>query len=241
MKSSPYTSSVFLFFLLGCLVAVSEAATFTCNATTTATCQSIIGYVSTNASTYGNVSSLFQVPLASILGANNLSVTTSGTTTVKAGATVKVPVPCLCTMGTGRSDHIPVYTVQSGDWLDAIARYKFDLFVNSSEIANANNISDPNKIFVGQELWIPLPCSCDPVEGNTVVHLAYRVVSGNSVASIAEMFGTTESTLLKLNGISDPTSLQAEQILDVPLQGTKFIRTRFNFSLAPKFVQWFIT
>ncbi|KAJ4802919.1 hypothetical protein LUZ62_015485 [Rhynchospora pubera] len=219
MKSTPYTTSgLLLLFLLSCLAAVSEAATFTCNATATATCQSIINFKFANASTYGNISSLFQVPLASILGANNLPYTTSSTGTVPGNTTVKIPVPCRCTNGVGRSDQIPVYIVQSGDDLDAIARYKFDQFINYTEIGNVNNISDTSLIQIGQKLWIPLPCSCDPVEEKKVMHLAYQVASGNSVAGIAAMYGTTESTLLKLNGISDPKLLQAEQILDVPLQ-----------------------
>jgi LysM repeat protein len=227
MKSS---SSAFLLFLLGFLVAVSKAATFTCNATATATCKSIIGYVSTNASTYGNISSLFQVSLTSIISENNLSSVTSNSTTVSAGATVKVPIPCLCANGTGRSDRIPVYTIQPGDGLYTISSNKFDLFANYTEIANANNISDPNKIEAGKTLYIPLPCSCDPVNGKKVMHLAYHVESGNTTAGIAAMYGTTESTLLKLNGISDPKSLMADQILDVPLEaGTKFISTRFSY------------
>ncbi|KAJ1693641.1 hypothetical protein LUZ63_010339 [Rhynchospora breviuscula] len=41
------------------------------------------------------------------------------------------------------------------------------------------------------------------------------------MASIATMYGTNESTLLELNGISDPKSLQPKQILDVPLQVCK--------------------
>jgi LysM repeat protein len=217
MKSS---SSAFLFFLLGCLVAVSDAATFTCNATATATCKSIIGYVS-NASTYGNISSLFQVSLTSIISENNLSSATSNSTTVLEGAMVKVPIPCLCTNGMGRSDRIPVYTIQPGDGLYVIST-KFDIFVNYTEIATANNISDPNKIEAGKSLYIPLPCSCDPVNGKKVMHLAYQVESGNTTAGIAAMYGTTESTLLKLNGISDPKSLKAGDILDVPLEaGTR--------------------
>lgn len=218
MKSSLHTSPAFLLLLLGCLVAVSEAATFTCNATTSTTCLSVIGYVSTNTSTYGKISAFFQVPLSSILGANDLLITTPGTTTVSAGSTVKIPVPCLCTKGIGRSNHMPNYTIESGDGLDAIARVKFDNFINYTEIADANDIPDPNKIMAGDTIWIPLPCSCDPVEEQKVVHLAYKVKSGDNTSYIATTFGTSESTLLKLNGISDPKSLQADQILDVPMK-----------------------
>ncbi|KAJ3681950.1 hypothetical protein LUZ60_014523 [Juncus effusus] len=215
MSSSPAAASILL-LICGLMVA-SQAVTFTCNTPTTATCQSLIGYVSTNATTYENITSLFQVSFSALLGANNLS-NASKSDIVKAGSTVRIPIPCKCSQGIGQSNKVPVYTVVAGDDLDAIARNKFDQFVNYTEIATANNISDPSLIQIGQKLWIPLPCSCDEVEGETVAHLAYQVAAGNSVDSIAAEFGTTESTLLKLNGIANPKSLQADQILDVPLK-----------------------
>jgi LysM repeat protein len=46
-----------------------------------------------------------------------------------------------------------IYTVQIGDTLSSIAsRYK----ISRSELMQANNLSDPNLIFVAQELTIPL-------------------------------------------------------------------------------------
>ncbi|OAY65547.1 Chitin elicitor-binding protein, partial [Ananas comosus] len=111
--------------------------------------------------------------------------------------------------------------VKAGDTLDAIARGTFAGFVTSGEIAAANNLSDPNRVAVGQQLYVPLPCSCDAVGGEEVVHYAHAVAAGSSVARIAAEFGTTEETLMRLNGIKDPNGLQAGQILDVPLRGTE--------------------
>ncbi|OAY65437.1 Chitin elicitor-binding protein [Ananas comosus] len=71
---------------------------------------------------------------------------------------------------------------------------------------------------VGDKLWIPLPCSCDPVGGEAVVHLGYSVPHGSTVEGIAEEFGVDNATLMEINGIADPSKLQAEQILDVPLR-----------------------
>lgn len=51
-----------------------------------------------------------------------------------------------------------------------------------------------------------------------VVHYAHVVAAGSSITGIATAFGTTEDTLMKLNGITDPKSLQAGQVLDVPLR-----------------------
>ncbi|KAJ3681951.1 hypothetical protein LUZ60_014524 [Juncus effusus] len=215
MSSSPDTTTILL--LLCCLMVASQAVTFKCTSSTV-TCQSLIGYVFANTTTYANITSLFQVSFSDLLGTNNLSLTTSKSDMVKAGSTVRIPIPCKCSEGIGQSDQIPVYTVVAGDGLDAIARYKFDQFVNDTEIATANNISDPTNIDIGQKVWIPLPCSCDEVEEEPVMHLAYQVAAGNTVDTIAVEFNTTESTLLKLNGIDDPKSIQADQILDVPLK-----------------------
>lgn len=80
-------------------------------------------------------------------------------------------------------------------------------------------MKDVNVIYKGQRLWIPLPCSCDDVDGKEVVHLGHVVKQGSSVGEIAAEFGTTEETILRLNGIADAKMLQAGKVLDVPLKG----------------------
>lgn len=86
------------------------------------------------------------------------------------------------------------------------------------QIQSVNNIPDANDIDIGQKLWIPLPCSCDQVDGETVVHYGHLVAAGNTVSGIAEQFNTTESTLLNLNRMNNSADLLADSILDVPLK-----------------------
>ncbi|KAF9608796.1 hypothetical protein IFM89_011565 [Coptis chinensis] len=86
------------------------------------------------------------------------------------------------------------------------------------QIADVNNISDPNVIHDGRNLVIPLPCSCDDVDGMKVVHYGHVVPTLNTVQQIADEYGTNESVLLRLNGIADPNDLQAGAVLDVPLK-----------------------
>ncbi|MCH99987.1 lysM domain-containing GPI-anchored protein 2-like, partial [Trifolium medium] len=82
---------------------------------------------------------------------------------------------------------------------------------------------DPDNITAGDTLWIPLPCSCDMVDGNSVMHYAHIVESGSSIEAIAQEYGTTQQSLLTINGIKDPKSLLAGQLLDVPLPGSSDI------------------
>ncbi|KAL2936896.1 LysM domain-containing GPI-anchored protein 2 [Bienertia sinuspersici] len=187
--------------------------------TTTSTCMSLVGYISPNTTTLSRIQSLFQVKtLRSILGVNNLPPSTPRNHTVRANSTVMIPIPCRCFDGVGMSNHVPNYTVVKDDGLFHIASQVFSGLVEYPKIVTANNIKDPNLILVGQDLWIPLPCSCNDVDGEKVVHYGHVAASGSTVGQIAAEFGTTSETLMRLNNMSDPKSLVAGQVLDVPLK-----------------------
>ncbi|CAL4937509.1 unnamed protein product [Urochloa decumbens] len=201
------------------LAAPASATNFTC-ATPGATCQSAIGYAVPNATTYAELAARFNTTttLAELLGANNLPTTTSPSAPIAAKTTLRIPFRCSCGSNrVGHSDGGPIYVVQPQDGLDHIAREVFDAFVTYQEVATANNIKNVNLIYPGQKLRIPLPCTCDPVDGATVMHFAYSVAKGDDTSGIAARFGVNEQTLLNLNKITDPKGLEQAQILDVPL------------------------
>ncbi|CAL0306066.1 unnamed protein product [Lupinus luteus] len=217
MSIVKYVAVVMVITVLGSARAQPEAK-FNCTTTNT-TCRALIDYRNPNGTTLSYIQTLFDVKqLIDILGANNLPSNTTGNYSVGPNKAMKVPFPCKCNNGTGVSDHVPVYTIKAGDTLDNIATTIFAGLVKYPQIQEANNISDANTILVGDKLWIPLPCSCDEVGGVSVVHYGHLVELGNSVEGIAEEYGTTQQILLTLNGITDPKSLQAGQLLDVPLK-----------------------
>ena len=214
--SSPPAILLGLFLLISAHLAASA---FNCT-TTNAKCQGLVGYVVPNATTLSVIQTRFGIEnLYTLLGANNLPTSTPPSHRVVAKQTIKIPFPCMCSNGKGVSNGVPIYIVKGGDGLDHIARDIFALLVTFPQIAAANNIPNPDKINVGDKLRIPLPCSCDQVNGTQVVHYGHVVEPGNSVEAIAQRFGTTEETLLKLNGIANANDLQAEKALDVPLTG----------------------
>ncbi|KAL8090168.1 lysM domain-containing GPI-anchored protein 2 [Apium graveolens] len=208
---------IFLLFIL----TTTNAQPFSCKASSK--CTSMIDYVSPNDTTISNITSLFGISknLLSYLGANNLPPTTLPSFPIKAKQTVKIPFPCKCANGTGTSDGVPVYKVVPDDGLFHIASEVFGGLVLYQQIQTANNISDPNKILIGQELKIPLPCSCDEVDDEPVIHYGHIVTVGSSVEGIAKQFDTTQETLLKLNALPAPADLKAGAVLDVPLKACK--------------------
>ncbi|KAH7669165.1 LysM domain-containing protein [Dioscorea alata] len=198
------------------LLSGAGATSFSCSGDDR--CHSLIGYIPPKPTTIAALQSLFQInPRRSLLTANSLPISTPPSFSLPSHSPIRIPIPCLCSNATGLSNHRPIYTVRTHDNLNAIARRIFNGFVTIREIADANNISDPDRIEVGRRLWIPLPCSCDEVDGKPVVHYGHVAAEGSDLESIAEEFGTTERVLMRVNGIQDPTSLQAGQILDIPL------------------------
>ena len=93
------------------------------------------------------------------------------------------------------------YVVAKGDTLSAIAK-KYN--TTYQELASYNNISDPNKIYVGQEIKIPSTSS----ETTT-----YVVVKGDTLSAIAKKYNTSVSRLVELNNIKDANKIYVGQEL----------------------------
>lgn len=101
---------------------------------------------------------------------------------------------------TGQPSTQNTYYVQAGDTLSGIAN-KFGTTV--SALVSANNISNPNVIFVGQKIYI---------SGHSN---AYTVQSGDNLSSIADKFGTTWQALAAKNHIANPNVIYVGQTLHI--------------------------
>jgi len=100
-------------------------------------------------------------------------------------------------------------TVAPGDTLSGIARL-FNTTVN--EIVRLNDISNPNRIFPGQRLFlrvastVPYPC-CD----------VYTVKRGDTLSAIGNRFGVDWRRIASINQISNPNFIVPGQILKLGL------------------------
>lgn len=102
------------------------------------------------------------------------------------------------------------YTVQRGDYLSKIANF---CGVTLSQLISANpEITNINRIFPGQVIRITNDTTI-PVTGGAT----YTVVKGDTLFLIAVRFGTTVSTLMRLNPmIVDPSIIFVGQVITLP-------------------------
>ena len=96
-----------------------------------------------------------------------------------------------------------IYTVQSGDTLSGIAaRYG----VSRETLIDANQLSYPNRLVVGQALVIP------EVGGDL-----HTVARGETLFTIAEQYGTTVEEIMAANpSIANPSILYVGQQIVIP-------------------------
>jgi LysM repeat protein len=96
------------------------------------------------------------------------------------------------------------YTVERGDTLGKIAR---EHGISLAELVEANDITNPNLIHIGQVLIVP------GGEGESeVIHIVAR---GETLGKIARKYGSSVSALAEKNGISRPNLIRIGQNLIV--------------------------
>ena len=95
--------------------------------------------------------------------------------------------------------------VQRGDTLSEIAKRQN---VTAERLVSYNHLSDPNRIFPGEVLYIP--------HGeNTSAIRYYTVKPGDTLSGIAGRYKTTVKKLQQLNNIESPDKIYPGQILQL--------------------------
>ena len=99
------------------------------------------------------------------------------------------------------------YVVQPGDTLQIIAA-RFG--TTWQAIANANNLANPNRIYVGQVLVVPIA---------TTPAQYYTVQRGDTLRTIAARFGTTWQAIAAANNLANPNLIHVGNVLVIPGTG----------------------
>ncbi|MBN1937524.1 MAG: LysM peptidoglycan-binding domain-containing protein [Anaerolineae bacterium] len=177
-----------------------------------------------------------QVGNASVPTATPTATATS-TATATPTSTVVTPTPTSTTTpGTPTATPIPtstptplppgqtvIHVVRTGDTLYSIAR---QYGVTVEALAYLNKITNPSRIYVGQQLIVPrgsvqptpTPATpaptATPAPGGTLP-IVYVVQRGDTLYSIARRYGTTVQAIATLNNIVNPARIYAGQRLTI--------------------------
>lgn len=120
------------------------------------------------------------------------------------------------------------HVVQPGENLFRIAlRYG----VSVQAVAQANNLANPNLIYVGQSLKIPAAGTTPPPTNQPTTTPAtqtpppasgstYTVAAGDNLSRIAQRFGTTVPAIAQANNIANVNLIYVGQVLKIPAGGT---------------------
>ena len=121
-----------------------------------------------------------------------------------------------------------VYVIKAGDSLSKIA---VKHSVNVQELAELNQISDPNKIRIGQKLILPdyaKPSQSQPSatpaaakSTATTTGDAYVIKAGDSLSKIASAHGVKMKDLAAANQITDYNKIRIGQKLAIPSRAAK--------------------
>ena len=121
-----------------------------------------------------------------------------------------------------------IYIVQRGDTLFSIAT-KFNITVDA--LKEANNLTS-NALIVGKQLFIPNQSNITGEDEEEDMYLNYKVVSGDSLYSIARKYETTVDILKDINNIQNDT-LSIGQIIKIPTSTTSS-ETNYNNYMVVK-------
>ena len=135
--------------------------------------------------------------------------------------------------GSSSVSNTGYYTVQSGDTLSGIAN-RYSTTVN--HLAPLNDISNPNRIYVGQVLKLSANSttanSTHQVTTSTTSAGSYTVKAGDSLSAIAARYGMSYETLARLNNIANPNRIYVGQVLRLGSGSTSTVSNVVNHSTA---------
>jgi LysM repeat protein len=115
-----------------------------------------------------------------------------------------------------------VHVVRAGEHLTGIAgRYGTTIDV----LVRLNGIANPNRIFAGQQLVVPVASAgtasgaAAPAKTAASPTTVHRVTAGETLTAIAGRYGTTIRTIVALNHLANPNAIRAGDVLVIPGQG----------------------
>ena len=163
--------------------------------------------------TLANIAYKYGTTASALLQANNLE----DANLIYIGQRIVIPGRSSSGGSTGGTTPAPAttYTVKYGDTLNSIAR---SFGVSLQAIMQANNITEPSIIRVGQVLR--LPANSQPSQGGgggtTTGTVRYTVQYGDTLNLIAARYGVSIQAIAQASNLANINMLRVGQVLTIP-------------------------
>ncbi|KAE9608987.1 putative LysM domain-containing protein [Lupinus albus] len=182
-------------------------------------CNALLGYTLYTDLKVSEVASLFQIDPISLLTANSIDISYPDVEhhILPSRLFLKIPISCSCVDGIRKSISTH-YKIRPSDSLSFIADSVYGGLVSDDQLKEANSITDPSVLDVGQSLVVPLPCTCFNGSDNSLpaIYLSYVVKQVDSLAAIAARYFTTLTDLMNVNALGS-SAIADGDILAIPI------------------------
>ncbi|CAL0305516.1 unnamed protein product [Lupinus luteus] len=182
-------------------------------------CNALLSYTLYTDLKVSEVASLFQIDPISLLTANAIDISYLDVEhhILPSRLSLKIPISCSCVDGIRKkvSTH---YKTRPSDSLSSIVDLVYGGLVSADQLREANSITDTNVLDVGQNLVVPLPCTCFNGTDNSLpaIYLSYVVKQDDNLAAIAASYFTTLTDLMNVNALGS-TAIADGDILAIPI------------------------
>jgi lysozyme len=188
------------------LLVSSTASAASAAASSTATTGTVTTYTVKSGDTLSAIASKYGTTTAALKSLNNIS----NINLINVGQVLTITAAA-ATTASSASATTTTYTVKSGDTLSAIAA-KYDTTVSS--LVSTNQIANANAIYVGETITLSTTAtSSSTMTGTTSSTTTYTVKSGDTLSAIAAKYGTTVSTLVSNNNLTNANMIYVGQTL----------------------------
>ncbi|KAI9106504.1 hypothetical protein K1719_022032 [Acacia pycnantha] len=182
-------------------------------------CSALLGYTVYTDLKVSEVASLFQIDPIALLTSNAIDISYPDVEQhiLPSQLFLKIPINCSCVDGIRKSVSTH-YRTRPSDTLSSIADSIYGGLVSADQLREANSITDPSVLDVGQSLVVPLPCTCFNGTDNSLpaIYLSYVVQPIDALAAIAARYSTTLTDLMDVNALGS-AAISDGDILAIPI------------------------
>ncbi|CAI8586547.1 unnamed protein product [Vicia faba] len=181
-------------------------------------CQSYLTFKSNPPyNTPSSISNLLNSSPSLLSQSNNISTLQ----TIPNDTILTVPVTCSCTGNNKYYQHNSTYTLNIlGETYFSVANYTYQTLTSCQALIAQNPYAIRN-LTVGLNLTVPLRCAC-PTKKQTdqgiKYLLTYLISDGDTLSSIADIFGVDQQSILDANELSSTSTIYAFSPISIPLK-----------------------